>query len=84
MPVKLGYSLLNGALPVAWPPRLSCTHLSTLTFMLTKTKKTKKHRVSLLPVTISTPESCHFTLPLFLPPSRLYLPYNNRDTESVE
>ncbi len=34
--VKLGYSLLYGALPVPQPPRLPCTHLTTLTFMLTQ------------------------------------------------
>lgn len=34
--IKLGYSLLYGALPVPQPPRLPCTHLTTLTFMLTQ------------------------------------------------
>lgn len=67
--IKLGYSLLYGALPVSRPPRLPCTHLTTLTFMLTE-----KHSASLLPLTISIPMSFHLTrfhFLLYVSPSHL-------------
>lgn len=70
--VKLGYSLLYGALPAPRPPRPACTHLTTLTFTLTE----KQRFLGVLrfpgPATFPFPP---FT---FFPPSSSSLPYNNR------
>lgn len=66
--VKLGYSLFYGALPVPLPPRLPCTHLTTLTFMLTE-----KYSASSLPVfPFSSPAILLFsTFPFSSPPPHL-------------
>lgn len=56
--VKLGYSLLYGALPAPRPPRLPCTHLTTLTFMLTE-----KHSASSSSLTISIPNPAALPFP---------------------
>lgn len=66
--VKLVYSLLYGALPVPLPPRLPCTHLTTLDIYADR----KIQRF--FAASISILKSCHLTLfhfPLFLPPPHL-------------